>query len=70
MTTHFWEFSLTGPLVEGMLIGLVFGLLALVGIWVAAELGGRAFHALKRGGGSHLDWKDFTKVFRHRHGTT
>ena len=70
MAPHIWNFSLTGPLVEGLLIGLVFGLLAFVAIWAVAELAERVIHVLKGDDASDLDLNDLPNVFHKRHGTT
>ena len=70
MTNNIWEFTVTGPLVEGPLMGLAFGLLALVVVCVVAALAVRVFHVLNRGDGCHLDRNDLPKMFRHKHGTT
>ena len=66
---HYWDFSVTGALVEGFLIGLVFTLLAIVAIWATVELVRLVFPDMSSVEGSHPDGKNLPKVFRDRHAT-
>ena len=69
MTTHYWDFSITGAVVEGLLGGLVLALLAMVAIWATAELVKLVFLRMKAGNGNHLGWKNLPRFFRNRHAT-